>query len=131
MTIRNIGAIIAGLVAWVVIATILDRAMRFCWPAYSAAVPVMLFTLPMMFARLTEGAITTIAAGFVNRLIARIPLWPAAAQGLVIFLLFLPVHYNLWHKFPVWYHLIFLGYLVPLTVLGALVVPRRAASISA
>jgi hypothetical protein len=123
--IRNIGAIIAGLVAWVVIGTILDRGMRLFWPEYAAAVPVMVFTLPMMFARLTEGAITTVATGLINRLIARTPLWPAAVQGAVIFLLFLPVHYNLWHNFPVWYHLTFLGYLIPLTVLGAVLAPRR------
>ena len=129
--IRNIGAIIAGLVAWVVIATILDRGMRFFWPEYAAAVPVMVFTLPMMFARLSEGAVTTIASGFVNRLIARTSLWSALIQGAVILLLFLPIHYNLWHNFPVWYHLTFLGYLIPLTVLGAALSPNRVERVSA
>jgi hypothetical protein len=123
--IRNIVAIVAGLVAWVVIATVLDRLMRIAWPEYAAAVPMMVFTLPMMFARLTEGAITTIAAGFVNRLIARTPLWPATIQGVVIFLLFVPAHYKLWHNFPVWYHLTFLGYLIPLTLVGAVLAPQR------
>jgi hypothetical protein len=79
----------------------------------------------MMFARLTEGAITTIAAWFVNRLIARTPLWPATIQGVVIFLLFVPAHYKLWHNFPVWYHLTFLGYLIPLTLVGAVLAPQR------
>ena len=129
--IRNIGAIIAGLVTWVVIGTILDRGMRLFWPEYAAALPVMAFTLPMMFARLTEGAITTIAAGLVNRLVARAPLWPSAVQGVIILLLFLPVHYNLWHKFPVWYHLTFLGSLIPLTVLGAMLAPRRPVAVPA
>src|SRR5438067_9298224 len=98
--IRNIGAIVAGIVGWVVIVTILDRLMRLAWPQYAAAVPVMVFALPMMFARLAEGAITTIAAGSINRMIARMPLWPAAVQGVVIFLLFVPAHYKLWHNFP-------------------------------
>ena len=121
--IRNIGAVIAGLVTWVVIATVLDRLMRLAWSEYAAAVPAMVFTLPMMFARLTEGATTTIAAGFINRLVARAPLWPAAVQGIVILLLFLPAHHKLWHNFPVWYHLTFLGYLIPLTILGAMLAP--------
>src|SRR6202035_1645 len=82
--IRNIGAVLAGLAAWVVIATILDRLMRLAWPEYAAAVPLMVFTLPMMFARLTEGAITTITSGFINRLVARTPLWPAIVQGVII-----------------------------------------------
>ena len=129
MTIRNIGAIIAGLVAWVVIATVLDRALRFAWPQYAAAVPILTFTLQMMFARLAEGAVVTIAAGYINRLIARVSVWPAAVQGLVILLLFLPSHYHLWHNFPLWYHLTFLGYLIPLTVLGAALLPRRMARV--
>lgn len=124
--IRTIGAIVAGLVAWVVIATILDRGMRLFWPHYAAALPALAFTLPMMLARLSEGAITTLAAGLINRLIARMPLWPAAIQGAIILLAFLPVHYKLWHSFPVWYHLTFLGYLIPLTLLGAALAPRRA-----
>lgn len=129
--IRNIGAVIAGLVAWVVIGTILDRGMRVFWPDYAAAVPPMVFTLPMMFARLTEGAVTTTAAGFANRLIARTSLWPAVIQGVVILLLFLPAHYKLWHNFPVWYHLTFLGYLIPLTFLGAMLLPRGMARVAA
>jgi len=127
---RNIGAILAGLVAWVVIATVLDRGIRLCWPEYDAAVPSIVFTLPMMFARLGEGAITTVAGGIINRLIARGSLWPAAVQGVVILVLFLPTHYKLWHNFPIWYHLTFLGYLIPLTVLDAALVPRRVARVS-
>jgi len=116
---RNIGAIVSGLVAWIVIVSVIDRLMRLSWPEYAVAFPTMTFTLQMMFARLIEAAITTLAAGFINRLIARTPLWPAAAQGAIIFLVFLPEHYKLWHNFPVWYHLTFLGYLIPFTILGA------------
>ena len=71
--IRNIGSIVAGIVAWIAIVTVIDRLMRLAWPEYAAALPIMTFTLPMMFARLSEGAVTTLAAGFINRLIARGP----------------------------------------------------------
>jgi hypothetical protein len=37
--------------------------------------------------------------------------------------LFVPVHVGLWATFPVWYHLLFLGSLVPLVLAGARVVP--------
>jgi hypothetical protein len=121
--IRKIGAIIAGPVAWIAIVTVIDRCMRLVWPDYAIALPSLAFTLPMMFARLAEAAVTTIAAGFVNRLIARTPLWPAAVQGAIMLLLFLPEHYKLWHNFPIWYHLTFLGYLIPLSLVGATLVP--------
>jgi hypothetical protein len=116
---RKIGSVVAGLVAWVVIATILDRSLRLVWPDYAAALPTFHFTLPMMLARLTEGAITTVAAGWFARWIARTPLWLAYVQGALILLVFLPVHYKLWQRFPVWYHLTFLVPLIPLILLGA------------
>jgi hypothetical protein len=37
--------------------------------------------------------------------------------GLLFF--FLPVHYSLWDKFPVWYHLFFLVTLAPAVLLGS------------
>lgn len=128
---RNIGSIVVGLVAWVVIVSILDRCMRIAWPEYAAALPTFAFTLPMMFARLSEAAITTIIGGLVNRLLARTPLWPAAIQGVIILLFFLPIHYKVWHSFPVWYHLTFLGSLIPLTLVGAALVPQHSAKAAA
>jgi hypothetical protein len=32
--------------------------------------------------------------------------------------LFIPIHIQLWDKFPIWYHLFFLVSLVPLSILG-------------
>ena len=40
------------------------------------------------------------------------------ATGVLMLLLFIPEHVRLWDKFPVWYHLTFLGSLVPLRVAG-------------
>ena len=39
--------------------------------------------------------------------------------ALLILALFVPVHVSLWSTFPVWYHLVFLGSLVPLVILGS------------
>jgi hypothetical protein len=39
--------------------------------------------------------------------------------GAIILALFIPVHIQLWAKFPIWYHLVFLGTLVPLVAFGA------------
>jgi hypothetical protein len=44
--------------------------------------------------------------------------------GLVTLAIFLPSHYYLWEKFPLWYHLSFLVPLVPLVVLGAALWPK-------
>ena len=38
--------------------------------------------------------------------------------GLLLLVAFIPEHIRLWDKFPVWYHLMFLVSLVPLTYIG-------------
>jgi hypothetical protein len=121
--IRKIGAVVAGLIVWTVVVSILDRLLRAYWPEYATAFPTLRFTLPMMEARLTEGAVATIVAGTVTRWIAPRVWWPAVLQGVVLMVMFAFVHYQIWDKFPIWYHLTFLGSLVPLTLLGAGIAP--------
>jgi len=41
--------------------------------------------------------------------------------ALIMLLLFVPVHYMLWAKFPIWYHLFFLISLAPTLLIGAAV----------
>jgi len=48
-----------------------------------------------------------------------------AAAGALLLLGFIPVHINLWDKFPVWYHLTFLASLVPLTYAGGKIAATR------
>ncbi|HEY3029958.1 MAG TPA: hypothetical protein VGJ68_07230 [Bradyrhizobium sp.] len=45
--------------------------------------------------------------------------------GIVLTAMFVPVHYGVWDKFPVWYHAIFLALLFPVTILGAKLLRRR------
>jgi hypothetical protein len=116
---RAILAFITGVLVWVLVVSLLDRALRFIVPGYAAAEPRMAFTLGMMAARLIIAAITSLAAGAVAAVIApaspRVP-W---ALGVVVLAVFIPVHLRLWSVFPLWYHLSFLLTLVPLVVLGA------------
>jgi hypothetical protein len=44
--------------------------------------------------------------------------------GILLTVLFIPIHYNLWDKFPLWYHAAFLVSLLPLTMLGAFLFVR-------
>jgi len=43
-------------------------------------------------------------------------------------ILFLPVHYMLWRKFPIWYHLFFLITLAPTMLIGAALKSDTSAS---
>ena len=118
--IRATLAVILGLVVWVVCATALDIPLRFALPGYAAAEPQLQFTLPMMIARLAlPGAIPSVAAGFASAWISRGNRRAIAALAIALLAIFLPTHYHVWTKVPLWYHLIFLGSLPLLTWLGA------------
>ena len=115
---KGIGALIVALVVWFGVATAVHRSMCLLWPAYALATPLLNFTLPMKIARLSLGALCTlIAAATARRLSAA--RWLPVVLGCSLLVLFLPAHYSLWNRLPVWYHLSFLGSLVPLALLGS------------
>jgi hypothetical protein len=74
--------------------------------------------MAMKVGRLTEAALTSLAAGAVVGLITA-KRWAPWVVGLIVLAMFLPVHVKLWNTFPVWYHLSFLVPIVPLVVIGA------------
>ncbi len=117
---RTVGAIVAGLVAWAVIVTLLNFGLRLAIPGYHAAETTLQFTLAMKLERLTEAALTSIATGVVVGRIAPSKKWAPWLVGLIVLAMFLPVHFSLWNKFPIWYHLAFLVPLVPLAGLGGM-----------
>ena len=110
---------IVGLVVWFVVATAGNLSLRLAWPAYAAAEPAMQFTPGMLAARLLLGALSTVAAGLVAARIATAPRRAALLLGVLLVLLSIPVHSDLWDKFPLWYHAVFLVTLLPLVLAGA------------
>ena len=125
--IRLILAVISGFVSWLVVATLGNFLIRALLPGYHAAEPSMTFTLAMMVARLGLGVVSSLVAGFVCSAVARGNVAAVYSCAALLVLCFLPVHYNLWPKFPLWYHVFFLVTLAPLVLLGAAVQRRGQA----
>lgn len=123
--IRSILSVVVAVVTWFVVATIGNWILRAVLPGYSAVEVSMNFTLTMMICRLILGMVSSWCAGFVCATIARNSVGPRVA-ALIMVLLFLPVHYMLWAKFPIWYHLFFLISLAPTLLIGAAVRARVA-----
>ncbi len=115
---RTLGGIVAGLVAWAAVVTILNFVLRAAIPSYHAAEATLQFTAAMKAGRLIEAALTSFAAGVVVALVTPTKRWAPWVVGLIVLAMFLPVHVKLWHVFPLWYHLAFLVPLVPLVALG-------------
>jgi hypothetical protein len=116
---RTVLAVCAALLTWVLVASLLNRGLRYGMAGYAAAEPALAFTLGMQLARLAIAAIASLASGAVGAWIP--PQDPRAPwiAGVILLAGFVPVHVKLWQSFPLWYHLSFLVTLVPLVVLGA------------
>jgi hypothetical protein len=121
---RAILGVVAGLAAWIIIVLAAGGLLRAAWPAYAAVAEAMTFTLAMKIARLSIGAVATLAAGAVTAIVTRSTV-ARVMPGALLLLAFIPQHISLWDKFPVWYHLTFLLSLVPLTLAGGRIAPHR------
>jgi hypothetical protein len=115
---RSILAVIAALITWFLVATILNLVLRALLPGYSGAEVTFAFTLPMMICRLALGLMASLCAGMACAALTNRILAPRIAAGIMV-ALFIPAHYMLWDKFPVWYHLFFLVTLAPTLLIGA------------
>ena len=111
-------SVLVGFVIWFVAATLGNLLLRALIPTYIAVEAVMAFTVPMLLARLAVGFFSSLVAGFACSYVARPSPKPIYVLSIIMGVFFLPVHYNLLAKFPIWYHVVFLGTLAPLTILG-------------
>jgi hypothetical protein len=118
---KKIFGVVAGLAAWMSVVLVLGEIMRRSWPAYASVAAAMTFTLPMMVARLSIGALATVAAGFVTAVVVPRSVTARLMPGVLLLIAFIPQHIMLWNTFPVWYHLTFLLSLVPLAYVGGAV----------
>ncbi|MFO1407413.1 MAG: hypothetical protein U1F08_07770 [Steroidobacteraceae bacterium] len=124
--IRSILAVVAGVVTWIVAATVLNVGLRLGLPGYVDAEPTMAFTLPMLVGRLAIALATSVLAGAACGWVGRGSGKAGWAFAVLMLLLFVPLHLKLWHAFPVWYHLFFLLTLAPTLLMGVALGRRRA-----
>jgi hypothetical protein len=123
---RIVASVVAGIILWVALAIGIDIAMSQFWPDYVVAKHTYLFTLQMMIARLAESTIALVIASWIAARIAPASRAASWALGIVMLLFFIPVHYSLWDKFPIWYHLYFLTSLVVIPAIMGRVMGARA-----
>jgi hypothetical protein len=115
---RTVLGVVVGLISWAVIVTLLNFGLRAALPGYHEAEATLQFTLAMKVGRLSEAALTSLAAGALVSLAAPGKRWAPWIAGLIILVPFLLEHIRIWNKFPPWYHLSFLVPLVPLLLTG-------------
>ena len=116
--IRNLASTMTGYVLWTVIYLGGQGAVRNGFPDLhdeaggTTAVPVLLLYLAISFA-------ASLVAGFLTAKMALPPRWrPVWILAGLLLATGIPVQLGYWDQLPIWYHLVFLAALVPLTLLG-------------
>lgn len=113
--VRLIAGLAVGCVSAVAIANAGFSALRALWPEYAAAEPEKAYTLAMLLSRLTIGAVCTAGAACATTIIAGDNGRAAWWLGGLFVVISLPSHlYYVWGDYPVWYHVVYLAYLVPI-----------------
>jgi hypothetical protein len=125
---RIVLAIATGFIVWFVVATVGNFGIRWVFPGYTEVERGMQFSTGMLFARLALGAVASVAAGASCIVIGRNLQTAIYLFASLLLALFVLIHVGLWANFPVWYHITFLGSLVPFVALGARLPGWRAAS---
>jgi hypothetical protein len=116
---RTVGAVFAGLLTFFAVAFLAGLAAHALWPDYAAATLDRAYTLPMLLARLATGAVATVIAGWGASKIAQGHQFAALGLGLALLAISVPWHIRIWSEYPVWYHLVWLGCLIPCALLGS------------
>jgi len=112
-----VGALING-VSWIALGTIFIIPIRLAWPEYAAVERAMTFDVSMLEMRLAVSAVASLLAAFIAGLAVQDNRYAPLVGGLLLLGMFIPVHINLWDKFPIWYHATFLTSLPVLASIG-------------
>ena len=123
---RTVLAVVGGIVAWMVVATVLDIGLRLALPGYHDAEATLAFTLGMKIARLSLAVAASLAAGAAARWIAPTSKAAPWIVALILLALFVPEHIRIGSRLPLWYHLFFLLTLAPFVALGARLARRSS-----
>jgi hypothetical protein len=119
-TVRPLASLVVGCAGGVACAAVGFTILRALWPAYAAAEPEKAYTLAMLVSRLILGALSIAGAAGITTIIAGDNGRAAYWLGGVALLISLPIHlYYEWSSYPIWYHIVYLSYLVPIAGLSA------------
>lgn len=126
---RIILGVVAGFIAWSIIWVGSDQVLMSLSPGWygdhqhglqAAMVNQTSFTADstILLLHLVRAAIISVMAGFLAAVISRENRRAPLILGVLLLLFGIAVQAVAWSYLPIWYHLIFLGMLIPFTVLG-------------
>ncbi len=122
--------VIAGFVAWSILWVGSDQVLMVSAPTWYGAhlldmemaranqEPFNADTTILLF-NLVRAVIVTILSGFLSAFIANENRRTPLILGVLLVFVGIAFQAMYWNQIPIWYHLIFLGMLIPVTIVGA------------
>lgn len=116
---RMILGVVIGFTVWFLIFAGIEPLVKMIAPSWTVEQGATYTgSVPILLAYLFRTIIASIVAGFTAAFIAKDNAKTPLILGIILLLIGLPIHIIGWSTLPVWYHLIWLGLLIPMTVLG-------------
>ena len=110
--------VIIGFVIWSILWVGSAALMAALIPDYAEAMESMKFDSMWLIIAIVRSVIFSILSGFIAVLISKEFSKTTLGLGVLLLLFGIFVQVSVWNVFPVWYHLIFLALLIPMTVFG-------------
>ena len=116
---KNIFAVIGGFVLWSAFWVVSDLTLLVLSPEWYGE-GLKNFSAPILLISLARSIFISLISGYVAALIAKKnQIQTALVLGVLLLAFGIFIQAQFWNAIPLWYHLIFLGLLVPMTWLGA------------
>ena len=122
---RSIPALVSGYVLWTVLWLGGNASLRAAGLLPSDPTQPVLAPLPL-FVLIGLSLVCSLLGGYVAGVVSRSSsMWTIALLGVLLFATGCFVQSTVWRLMPLWYHLIFLGMVIPVTLVGGVVTRRR------
>jgi hypothetical protein len=115
---RMILGVLAGFLVWSIIWVGSSTILMALSADYAKSMETMSFSIEMHVFALIRSFICSITAGWISVLVSKEFSKTTFCLGVLLLVFGLFVQVSVWDKLPVWYHVIFLSMLIPLTFAG-------------
>ena len=125
---RSIAALVSGYVLWTVLWLGGNAGLRAAGLLPGDLTQPVLAPMPL-FVLLVLSLVCSLSGGYVAGAVSRSPsIRTVALLGVLLLATGCFVQSTVWHLMPLWYHVVFLGMVIPVTLVGGVIAKRRSSS---
>ena len=115
---RIILGVIVGFVVWSILWVGSAAIMSAASADYAQAMADMKFSNFWLIVAIVRSVVFSVVSGYLAVQLSKEVSKTTLGLGVFLLLFGIFVQVNVWNVFPVWYHLVFLALLIPMTIVG-------------